>query len=264
MLADHLRKRGLTSLAAAGLAAGQPPFDEARFRESLTKNLADGRFRLVLVLDAIPPELPRLVSYLEGIAENLLIDLIAVSGYEVGGEQVLVPQRVEPERRPVEIAAKSAAASSTIDEPGANAFERVLEGAADLPGRAAAQRLVAWARGLEQRHLATLMSVQGQQMATLRIYIPGDMSLACLYRDKTGVHLEVFRSVFTRRAPLAPNALDRAMSPKMIGQGTNVEPSDQILEVIARGTRRQHSHWVHLGLRSPRFDRIGPNWCSPA
>jgi hypothetical protein len=234
ILADHLRKRGLSSLAAAGQAALQGQFDEALFRESLTKNLAEGRFRLVIVLDAIPAELPRLVSYLEGIAENLLIDLVAVSSYEVGGELVLVPHRVEPERRPAEIAATSAAGTATIDEAGSEAFARALEGEEDQSKKSEAQRLVAWARDLELRHLATLMSVQGRQTVTLRIYVPGDLSLACIYRDRLGTHLSVFRTVFARRAPLALDALDQATAPKTVGHGTNVDASDEILAIVAQ------------------------------
>jgi hypothetical protein len=37
----------------------------------------------------------RLVGYLESLTDKLLIDLVTVSAYRVGGSEVLVPQRVE-------------------------------------------------------------------------------------------------------------------------------------------------------------------------
>ena len=52
----------------------------------------------MLVLDAAPLPLMRLAGYLEAVNERLVIDLITVSKYEVGGQSVLVPQRVDPGR----------------------------------------------------------------------------------------------------------------------------------------------------------------------
>lgn len=237
-----MRERGLSSLAAAGQTAAEGQFDEARFRESLTNNLAAGRFRLVIVLDAIPAELPRLVSYLEGVSENLAIDLVAVSSYKVGGELVLVPHRVEPERRPAEIAAKSAAGTATIDEAGSGAVQRVLDGEEEISRRSEGQRLLAWAKDLEVRCIAPLMSAQGQRMTTLRIYSPGGMSLACLSLDRSGAKRGVYRSVFARRAPLALDALEQAVSPVAVGQGTNVAPSPEVLQIISQAYEEAAQH----------------------
>ncbi len=232
ILGDHLRRRDFTSLAAAGRTAAQGQFDESQFREAVSNNLAEGRFRLVLVLDAVPPELPRLVSYLEGIAPNLLIDLVAIGGYSVAGELVVVPHRVEPERRPAEIAATSAAGSATIDEEGADAFRRAVEAAGTPASREAGARLIGWARALEDRKAARLVSVQGRAMQTLRIYIPGDMSLACLFLDGSGPHLAVYRSVFARRAPRTLRELDALLEPGRVGQGTSVDPRDDVLHLV--------------------------------
>lgn len=231
ILGAHLRARDFTSLAAAGRAAAQGQFDETLFRDAVANNLAEGRFRLVIVLDTIPRELPRLVSYLEGIAPNLLIDLVAVGSYSVAGELVLVPHRVEPERRPADIATTSA----TIDEEGADAFQRAMETGGTPANRETGARLVSWARALESRGLARLLSVQGSAMYTLRIYVPGDVGLACLFLDRTGPHLAVFRSVFARRARHALGELDALLAPNKIGQGANLEPSEHALSIIAQG-----------------------------
>ncbi len=235
ILGDHLRRRDFTSLAAAGRAAAQGQFDETRFREAVAKNLSEGRLRLVLVLDAIPRELPRLVSYLEGIAPNLLIDLVAVGSYSVAGELVVVPHRVEPERRPAEIAATSAAGGATIDEDGADAFQRAVEADGTPASREAGARLISWARALESRRVARLVSVQSSAMHTLRIYVPGDMSLACLFLDGTGPHLSLYRSVFARRAPRTLGELDALLEPSRVGQGTNADARDDVLSLVGRG-----------------------------
>lgn len=247
VLADHLQRRGFTSLAAAGRTAAQGQFDETRFREALSKNLAEGRFRLVLVLDAVPPELPRLVSYLEGIAPNLLIDLVAVGTYSVAGELIVVPHRVEPERRPAEIAATSASGSATIDEDGADSFERAVQGSESAVTREQGARLITWARSLERRKLAKLVSVQGSAMRTLRIYVPGDMSLACIFLDGSGPHLALFKSMFAKRAPQTLIELERLLAPAKVGQGTNVPLTDGVLGVLTRGYEEAESRGLVTG-----------------
>lgn len=44
-----------------------------RIRPYLSANLANGAFRLVLVLDEAPRELVRLVGYVERVGENLVL-----------------------------------------------------------------------------------------------------------------------------------------------------------------------------------------------
>ncbi|CAA9578399.1 MAG: hypothetical protein AVDCRST_MAG19-3638 [uncultured Thermomicrobiales bacterium] len=86
ILGPHLRKLGHDGLAAAVAADDQEgSFDAAVFDEGLAASLAEGRFRLVLVLDEAPEELVRLVGYLESVAERLVIDLVTVAAYDIGG-----------------------------------------------------------------------------------------------------------------------------------------------------------------------------------
>jgi hypothetical protein len=65
----------------------------------VARSLAEGSFRLVIVLDSAPDELVQVVGYLQSVTEKIDIDLVTVTAYDVGGSQVLVPQRVEPGRR---------------------------------------------------------------------------------------------------------------------------------------------------------------------
>jgi hypothetical protein len=90
VLGAHLRRRNLDSLAGAVAAEDQErTFDQAAFSDGLERSLEAGQFRLVVVLDEAPQELVRLADYLDSGADKLIIDLITVSAYEVGGARVL-------------------------------------------------------------------------------------------------------------------------------------------------------------------------------
>lgn len=103
VLASHLQARGHQGLLDAVASSDQEgSFDTDAFASDLAESLSTGRFRLVFVLDDAPEELVRLVGYLEAVTAELVIDLVTVSAYEVGGSRVLVPQRVDPERQPLE------------------------------------------------------------------------------------------------------------------------------------------------------------------
>jgi hypothetical protein len=134
ILAPHLRDRGYADLAGAVAANDQMgAFDAATFAEGLVGSLAEGRFRLVLVLDDASEELIRLIGYLEAVtADRLLIDLVTVASYRIGGSEVIVPQRVEAERRPVEPRPTTAVPS---DGTG-----RLVEGVEDFDASIAAVR----------------------------------------------------------------------------------------------------------------------------
>jgi len=98
VLAAHLKQRKCESvLEAVKLNEPLGVADDDVFVSALSASLAEGRFRLVLVLDEAPPELVRLVAYLEAVADRLLVDLITVSAFTVGATTLLLPQRVSGE-----------------------------------------------------------------------------------------------------------------------------------------------------------------------
>ena len=82
--------------------------DPEDFRKGLTRSLADGSFRLVIVLDSAPDELVQVVGYLQSITDKIDINLVTVAVYDVAGSQVLVPQRIEA----------GPAAARTVRRPG--------------------------------------------------------------------------------------------------------------------------------------------------
>ena len=95
VLAEHLGGAALEQVVQDSEQVLE--FDADAFRSGLASSLESGGFRLVLVLDSAPPELVRLVGYLEAMTAGLVIDLIVVAAYDVGGKTVMVPQRVDPD-----------------------------------------------------------------------------------------------------------------------------------------------------------------------
>lgn len=99
VLGRYLREHSHERLADAVVVTLQgTDFDPEDFDRGLAESLSEGRFRLVLVLDDAPAELVRLVGFLEARTDGLLVDLVTVAAYDIGGTQALVPQRVDPER----------------------------------------------------------------------------------------------------------------------------------------------------------------------
>jgi len=161
VLGKHLLQRGYQSLAdAVGANDQEGAFNPALFAEGLAESLAQGRFRLVIVLDSAPDELVRLTGYLEYVTDKLLIDLITVSSYMVDGSQVLVPQRMEAERQRTELPTNTPHTGVSPSPKGqwvdgADAFASTIEGASELE-RPALQRMCDWARALEQEGIVRL------------------------------------------------------------------------------------------------------------
>jgi hypothetical protein len=235
LLAPHLSQSPFASIADALRETDQSGnFDPAQFDEALSECLANGSFRLVLVLDEAPTELVQLVGYLESVSAGVVIDLVTVSAYEVGDEQILVPQRVDPDdAREAAVPSKPTPGKAKRPRPidGTEPFEEAI-------GRAAAQdqprlsRLLAWAKDLERRKLATLKSVLGQDRQILLVWLPGEKAgLVSIWND-SGPYVSLWRSVFVRHAWEQIEPIEMALGTP-IGQGNTVrDPSDEVLVVI--------------------------------
>jgi hypothetical protein len=237
-LSTALRQHSHSTIADAVAANDQAnAFDRASFGDALNQSLRTGAFRLVVVLDEAPPELARLVSYLEAVADNLLIDLVTVSSYEIGGSQVLVPQRVEGEpeskagaagTKSTAAAIKSKAARGDLSD-GAAAFAATIETGPDK-ARSNAKRLHDWAVELERAGLAHLHTYRGVSQTALLIYVGGEQ--AGLVTGWANGGLSTWRSVFTRRAPLSIASVEKAIAPARLGQGTVVPVTDEVLVAV--------------------------------
>jgi hypothetical protein len=130
ILAPYLISGG-SVLAAVEADDQQHSVDPEAFRDGLASSLADGSFRLVIVLDSAPDELVQVVGYLQSVTDKIDIDLVTLAAYEAGGSQVLVPQRIEPARRVrVMSDAQVNARQSGELHPGSAEFRTVI---ADIP-----------------------------------------------------------------------------------------------------------------------------------
>jgi hypothetical protein len=242
VLGEHLRKKGYGSLEEAVVAEGQEEFfDGAAFSEGVKQSLAEGLFRLVIVLDEAPEELVRLVGYLESITDGLLIDLVTVSAYGVGESEVLVPQRVEPEYAKAAITAPSSRPGS---EPhrveGAQDFVASMDEAREH--KPELRRLTDWAVSLEREGLARLRTTHGKgRWVLVPRLLDEDVSLAKVWNEH-GAYLQLSRTVFERRAPESLPIIEEILAPTPVGQGnTTQEVSDELLGALTAAYREAAS-----------------------
>ncbi len=216
--------------------------EDAEFTRGLEESLAEGAFRLVFVLDEAPSELVQLVGYLEGISNGVVIDLITVAAYEAGSEQLLVPQRVDPEHPGEQAmslpAARRSAAKSRREVDGSQAFAEAIERAPEPVG-AELRRLLDWARGLELEDLATLRTVFGTGREVLTVWVRGEKAgLVSVWHEGDAAYLSLWRSVFVRLAWDHLAVIEEAIGGP-IGQGSSVaNPSPQLLDLLTEAYRR--------------------------
>ena len=239
VLGSHLARRPFASLADAAREADQAgEFDPREFASALDDCLATGAFRLVLVLDEAPAELVQLVGYLESISAGVILDLITVSTYDVGDEQILVPQRVDPEHAPelpIVRAAGSSAGPARAGRPkpidGSELFAQAVD-RTEGTTQQALLRLLDWAQDLERRQLATLKSVLGDERQILLVWLPGEKAgLVSVWNDG-GASISLWRSVFARHAWEQIEPIE-ALTGRAMGQGNTIaEPTDDLLGLL--------------------------------
>lgn len=244
ILAPHLRKLGQDGLATAVEADDQEgSFDPSAFADGLASSLAEGRFRLVLVLDEAPEELVRLVGYLGSVADKLLIDLVTVTAYAIGDSQVVVPQRIDPERRATAVASSpstrvTAATAKGWSSEGAQGFLDVID-RADQEQQPILRRLADWASGLERDGLARLTTFH-ESTTSWRLLprLPtDDVGLVTLW-SYGGISLQFWRSVFERRAPASLPIIERIIAPARVGQGTSTKDiTEGLLDALTEAYR---------------------------
>jgi hypothetical protein len=244
-LSSHLERRGHAGLASAVEAGDQEgSFDVAAFDDGLAESLETGRFRLIIVLDDAPPDLVRLVGYLESVAEHLLIDLVTVSSFDANGEHLVVPQRIDP-GSPAAVTAPPRPTTKTqgyVTE-GSAAFAEV---AASAPAgrREQLERLAAWADGLAAEGLVRLETYHGQRGLVLLPRLKDEgVGLATGWATGGG-SITLWRRVFERRAPRSLPVVERLVEPAKVGQGTAVpEITEELLQALTDAYREAVGQW---------------------
>lgn len=204
ILRQHLAERGHQTLADTVAAHDQEgDFDVDEFREGLRDCLQRGHLRVVFVLDEAPGELSQLVGFLEAVSDGLVLDLVTVSAYEVNGSQILVPQRVEPEKLETPAAGEQRPTQKRgVSTPGPDEF--VADAAkTDERLRPQLQLLIDFALRLEENGLAELTSyrgAEGRRMLLLPRIQPENVGVVTLWNEN-GAAIQFWRSVFERNAP---------------------------------------------------------------
>jgi hypothetical protein len=239
IIRPHLDRAGAGSIIDLVRGSDQSAeIEAAEFTAGLTESLVTGGFRLVVVLDEAPSELVQLVGYLESVSDGIVIDLITVSAYEAGDEQLLVPQRVDPEHvgdqasgEPRRLTRREAKSRREID--GADAFEEAVERSPEAD-RKELRRLLDWARSLESEGLVKLRTVFGEERVVLTVWVRGEKAGLVSIWNEGGAYLSLWRSVFVRLAWDRIATVER-MTGEPIGQGSIVRnPSQELLEVLTQ------------------------------
>jgi len=244
ILRPHLLERNCQSLIDRVAEVYQESdFDPDVFNEGLCSCLERGHLRVVFVLDEAPPELVKLLGFLETVSEGLLLDLVTVSAYDVDGSQILVPQRVEPDNIEVAVSAeRRTSVDRTTHSQGAEAFiEDVRK--ADERLRPKLQQLVDFAVALEARQLAELSSSRGAQGKRMILHArlqPENVGLITIWNEN-GASLQFWRSVFERNAP---QALKRLETLTEVRQGNSTRQFNaDILEIVTEAyVEAKHSN----------------------
>ncbi len=243
ILRSQLRERGYETIAALVKSEAPGDLDADTFAAGVSESLRAGRFRLVLVLDDAPAELVRLVGYLESIAPELVIDLVAMTAYEING-RALVPQRIEPERQEQQhqVQATAGATTTPAGRPKAHRitleeFEQSIEEAPEQ-AQPTLRRLLKWARQLEAEGLARLISNRGTAGNTTLVpwLLNDEAGFVTIWQLNGSISLQ--RSVFERRAPASIERVEDVIAPIRIGGGNSVyEISDALLDVLTSAYR---------------------------
>lgn len=244
-LRRSLDSAGHATILDAVIASDQEgAFDQAEFTAALDDHLSEGRFRLVFVLDEVPQELMTLVAYLEHVTDKLVIDLVAVSAFEVNGASIMIPQRVTPERYESEsIAGITGDRSGTSASPrptgtlykGGDEFESSIQRISE-EDRVKLHRLLDWARGLERKGIIDLGTYRGGAAGETVSLLPRLQSenagLVTGWNDSGRASVSFWRSVFERKAPSFIARMENMIGGP-IGQGTITRDiSNDLLELL--------------------------------
>ncbi len=230
-LQKHLGNAGYGSILEAVQAEDQDrAVDDSSFLTSLQEFLSRGHFRLVLVLDDVSVELERIVAYLDAVTlQALTIDLITLTVYQVNGVHVALPQRVTPDiSRAMHVSFAGVARSSKQapeQSDGSDAFRATTDGAT-AENRETFDALIRWAEGLATLPNVRLFSNIGPIFFSLSPKImPGKSpGLVTIYNSsKQQPSVQLWRSVFERRAPNSIDLEEQAIAPVKIGQGNEVK-----------------------------------------
>jgi hypothetical protein len=238
ILRNHLGASG-SVLGAVQADELQELVDPAEFHEGIARSLADGSFRLIIVLDSAPDELVQVVSYLQLVADKIDIDLVTVTAYEVGGSRVLVPQRIEPARRVREMSDAAVSARQAGPQTEGSAEFRKAIDQAPVGFRDDLARLASWAESLEGQGLARLLTRRGiTGIAILKpVMVRDSVALVRINCDTKSAYMQFYRSAFERRAPGAIGRVEAILGTKLTKGNATRTFSGELLDALSDAYR---------------------------
>ncbi|MDQ3443515.1 MAG: hypothetical protein M3490_07900 [Chloroflexota bacterium] len=243
LLQGYLAERGLTTLAEAMSSEDQSgEFRVDQFNNAVDQGLGEGAFRLVLVLDEAPPELVRLVGYLESVTDKLTIDLITVSSFDVNGRQIVVPRRIDPghDKHVAESPATGGVkkpSSTPIAMDGTDEFVKSIDHA-PTEKQSELRHVATWVDSLINEGIARGFTTVGKGRWILNVRLPDEpVGLVSIYNEKGG-SICFYRAAFQRRAPLSISRIEDVIKPVALGKGTCTNViTDRLLAVISDAYR---------------------------
>jgi TIR domain len=182
----------------------------------------------ILIEGAAMPRRQQLPEALAGLARrNALI--LRHESFRADADRLLAA--VEPILRPP--AAPASPHEGGYEVAGADDFQAVIP-TAPKDQQVFLRRLAEWAVALETRGLARLTTYHGKTgITTLLPRLPDDAGLLTVYKDTRSSYLQLWRSVFERRAPRSLAAVEAAMGNLGVRRGSTVrEASDELLAAL--------------------------------
>ncbi len=241
-LKEQLKGKRLVDFVRESESVDEENFDEGAFYENLHKNLAAGSFRIVIVLDDAPPQLVRLIGYLDLFTtKDLSLDLVTMSAYDIKDEQFLIPQRIDPDHAlELETATETtvhqksrgiATTKSSAD------FRKIVAQSENPDHRENRKKIADWADDLENegicRVYSRVNSAEGSGWRRLRLYL--------LDENKTFAHFEsdgqgawLYPAVIRRRAPAM---LDRITELTDLPSKYGAPATPELLDALADAYR---------------------------
>ena len=206
--------------------------------------------RIILASAGFSRELTTSVLWLND--SGLRISCIRLRLYRNGEEILIDADQVIPlpeaadylvrvKAREGEIERRRSNTSGAVWVQGAEDFKHSVE-AAPAESKPTLSRLHRWALSLEDEGLASLMSARDSWGFSLRVRPPRDSTsnsgLVIVFHDSRGPGLQLWRSVFERRAPNSMAAVEKIVSPIAIGQGNSVrEISEELIDALTAAYR---------------------------
>ena len=227
-----LKRRGHETLVDAVRSVQEEALDDEEFATALDEHLREGMFRLVFVLDDVPTELMTLVAYLEHVTDKLMIDLVTVNSFDVGGTSIVLPQRVTPERHEVTVKEKRRGKSGTLYR-GSERFEQSIS-QAPPESHESLRSLLEWARSLEANGFIRLATFEGKgakRFTLLPRLVVENVGLVTIWNDR-GAYLQFWRSVFDKKAPQFIDPIEELAGTR-VGQGNTIRNiSEELLTAL--------------------------------